>query len=201
MLSRFPRTSFLSTARIAVGQEAIAAIWTIRRPSKRRPCLLRQVACPSNRTLDGEVHHVGLLVANIQWFLTNLADCSRAPMSSGFGLRLQSVVTNKHLCLVPILSSFRAGDAGRIAFATRLPTRAIAGQSSAMCNLYSLTKGPQAIRDFVRATLSDVGNCRAFRHLPAPIAPDRSEGREIDMTLGMPRLSFCSTAGTPIPPS
>ena len=27
-----------------------------------------------------------------------------------------------------------------------------------MCNLYSLTKGPQAIRDFVRATRSDVGN-------------------------------------------
>jgi len=27
-----------------------------------------------------------------------------------------------------------------------------------MCTLYSLTKGPQAIRDFVRATRSDVGN-------------------------------------------
>ena len=27
-----------------------------------------------------------------------------------------------------------------------------------MCNLYSMTKGPQAIRDFARATRSDVGN-------------------------------------------
>jgi hypothetical protein len=27
-----------------------------------------------------------------------------------------------------------------------------------MCNLYSLTRGQQAIRDFVRAVRSDVGN-------------------------------------------
>jgi hypothetical protein len=27
-----------------------------------------------------------------------------------------------------------------------------------MCNLYSITKGPQAIRDFVRAVRNDVGN-------------------------------------------
>ena len=34
-----------------------------------------------------------------------------------------------------------------------------------MCNLYSFTKGPQAIRDFVRATRSDVGN---MPHLEFP---------------------------------
>ena len=42
--------------------------------------------------------------------------------------------------------------------------------SSGMCNLYSLTKGPQAIRDFARAMRGDVGNMPA---LPG-IFPDYS---------------------------
>jgi putative SOS response-associated peptidase YedK len=45
-----------------------------------------------------------------------------------------------------------------------------------MCNLYSLTKGPQAIRDFVRATRSDVGNMplmpEIFPDYTAPIVRD-----------------------------
>src|ERR1700756_3996848 len=60
-----------------------------------------------------------------------------------------------------------------------------------MCNLYSVTKGPQAIRDFVRATHSDVGNMAPmpgiFPDYSAPIVRDRAEGRELVMARwGMP---------------
>ena len=60
-----------------------------------------------------------------------------------------------------------------------------------MCNVYSLTKGPQAIRDFVRATHSDVGNMAPmpgiFPDYSAPIVRDGAEGRELVMARwGMP---------------
>ena len=52
-----------------------------------------------------------------------------------------------------------------------------------MCNLYSLTKGPQAIRDFARAMLGDVGNMPplpgVFPDYSAPIVRNRPEGREL----------------------
>ena len=64
-----------------------------------------------------------------------------------------------------------------------------------MCNLYSLTKGPQAIRDFVRATRSDVGNLPPmpgiFPDYAAPIVRDAAEGRELVMARwGMPSPLF-----------
>jgi putative SOS response-associated peptidase YedK len=63
-----------------------------------------------------------------------------------------------------------------------------------MCNLYSLTKGPQAIRDFARAMLGDVGNMPPlpgiFPDYPAPIVRNRPQGRELTMARwGMPSPS------------
>ena len=60
-----------------------------------------------------------------------------------------------------------------------------------MCNLYSLTKGPQAIRDFTRAMRSGVGNMPPlpgiFPDYPAPIVRNAANGRELVMARwGMP---------------
>jgi putative SOS response-associated peptidase YedK len=60
-----------------------------------------------------------------------------------------------------------------------------------MCNLYSLTKGPQAIRDFTRAMRGDVGNMPPlpgiFPDYFAPIVRNASERRELVMARwGMP---------------
>jgi putative SOS response-associated peptidase YedK len=60
-----------------------------------------------------------------------------------------------------------------------------------MCNLYSLTKGPQAIRDFTRAMFGDVGNMPPlpgiFPDYSAPIVRNRPDGRELVMARwGMP---------------
>jgi putative SOS response-associated peptidase YedK len=60
-----------------------------------------------------------------------------------------------------------------------------------MCNLYSMTKGPQAIRDFARAMRSDVGNLPplpgVFPDYSAPIVRNGSEGRELVLARwGMP---------------
>ena len=49
-----------------------------------------------------------------------------------------------------------------------------------MCNLYSITKGPQAIRDFTRAMRGDVGNMPplpgVFPDYFAPIVRNATEG-------------------------
>ena len=60
-----------------------------------------------------------------------------------------------------------------------------------MCNLYSITKGPQAIRDFTRAIRGDVGNMPpqpgVFPDYFAPIVRNDGEGRELVMARrGMP---------------
>jgi len=60
-----------------------------------------------------------------------------------------------------------------------------------MCNLYSITKGPQAIRDFTRAFRGDVGNMPpqpgVFPDYFAPIVRNDGEGRELVMARwGMP---------------
>ena len=60
-----------------------------------------------------------------------------------------------------------------------------------MCNLYSITKGPQAIRDFTRAMHGDVGNMPprpgVFPDYLAPIVRNGGEGRELVMARwGMP---------------
>jgi putative SOS response-associated peptidase YedK len=64
-----------------------------------------------------------------------------------------------------------------------------------MCNLYSLTKGPQAIRDFARARLGDVGDMPplpgVFPDYLAPILRNASDGRELVMARwGMPSPLF-----------
>ncbi len=64
-----------------------------------------------------------------------------------------------------------------------------------MCNLYSLTKGPQAIRDFTRAMFGDVGNMPPlpgiFPDYSAPIVRNYPEGRELVMARwGMPSPKF-----------
>jgi hypothetical protein len=52
-----------------------------------------------------------------------------------------------------------------------------------MCNLYSMTKGSQAIRDFTHAMRSDGGNLPplpgVFPDYFAPIARNGPEGREL----------------------
>jgi putative SOS response-associated peptidase YedK len=52
-----------------------------------------------------------------------------------------------------------------------------------MCNLYSLTKGPQAIRDFARAMRGDVGNMPPlpgiFPDYSALIVRNHPDGREL----------------------
>jgi putative SOS response-associated peptidase YedK len=61
-----------------------------------------------------------------------------------------------------------------------------------MCNLYSITKGPQAIRDFTRAMRGDVGNMPplpgVFPDYSAPIVRNAPNGeRELTMARwGMP---------------
>ena len=60
-----------------------------------------------------------------------------------------------------------------------------------MCNLYSMTKGPQAIRDFTRAMRSEVGNLPplpgVFPDYSAPIVRNGTEGRELVLARwGMP---------------
>jgi hypothetical protein len=54
-----------------------------------------------------------------------------------------------------------------------------------VCNLYSITKGPQAIRDFTRAMCGDVGNMPplpgVFPDYFAPIVRNGAEGRELVM--------------------
>ena len=64
-----------------------------------------------------------------------------------------------------------------------------------MCNLYSVTKGPQAIRDFARAFRGDVGNMPPmpgiFPDYPAPIVRDGADGRQLVMARwGMPSPVF-----------
>ena len=70
-----------------------------------------------------------------------------------------------------------------------------------MCNLYSLTKGPQAIRDFTRAMRGDVGNMPPlpgiFPDYFAPIVRRSAEGRELVMARwACPRRSSRSKAAT-----
>jgi putative SOS response-associated peptidase YedK len=60
-----------------------------------------------------------------------------------------------------------------------------------MCNLYSITKGPHAIRDFTRAMRADVGNmpplAGIFPDYFAPVVRNSAEGRELVMARwGMP---------------
>src|SRR5579875_1681108 len=60
-----------------------------------------------------------------------------------------------------------------------------------MCNLYSMTKGQQAIREFTRAMHDRTGNLPPlpgiFPDYPAPIVRAQSDGRELLMARwGMP---------------
>ena len=64
-----------------------------------------------------------------------------------------------------------------------------------MCNLYSLTKGQQAIRDLVSVWKDKVGNLPPlpgiFPNYPAPIVTNAPEGRELVMAKwGMPSPAF-----------
>lgn len=64
-----------------------------------------------------------------------------------------------------------------------------------MCNLYSQTKGPQAIRDFVDAATSSVGNMPPqpgiFPDYMAPIVRNTPEGRELAVARwGLPSPAF-----------
>src|SRR5271166_2769301 len=72
-----------------------------------------------------------------------------------------------------------------------------------MCNLYSITKGPQAIRDFARAIRDTTGNLPpipgVFPDYSAPIVRNVVDGeRELTMARwGMPSPVFALTrAGT-----
>src|ERR671927_202249 len=63
-----------------------------------------------------------------------------------------------------------------------------------MCNLYSLTKGPAAIREIARAMdrgLNLPSLPGIFPDYPAPIVRNRAEGRELAMARwGMPSPAF-----------
>ena len=64
-----------------------------------------------------------------------------------------------------------------------------------MCNLYSMTKGQQAIRELSRAMADRTGNLPPlpgiFPDYPAPIVRNTAEGRELAMVRwGMPSPAF-----------
>ncbi|MDN3567134.1 SOS response-associated peptidase [Paeniroseomonas aquatica] len=64
-----------------------------------------------------------------------------------------------------------------------------------MCNLYSITKGQQAIREFTRAMTDRTGNLPplpgVYPDYAAPIVRNRPEGRELAMARwGMPSPAF-----------
>ena len=64
-----------------------------------------------------------------------------------------------------------------------------------MCNLYSITKGQQAIREFTRAMSDRTGNLPplpgVFPDYAAPIARNQPDGRELAMARwGMPSPAF-----------
>jgi len=65
-----------------------------------------------------------------------------------------------------------------------------------MCNLYSVTKGPSAIREFTRAMRSQVGNLEplpgVFPDYPAPIVRTGEDGERelVMMRWGMPSPQF-----------
>ena len=64
-----------------------------------------------------------------------------------------------------------------------------------MCNLYSVTKGQQAIREFTRAVTDKTGNLPplpgVFPDYAAPIVRNTSGGRELAMARwGMPSPVF-----------
>lgn len=51
-----------------------------------------------------------------------------------------------------------------------------------MCNLYNVTKGPQAILDFTRAFVNDAGNLEPgdiYPDYPAPIVRQVGEARTL----------------------
>ena len=54
-----------------------------------------------------------------------------------------------------------------------------------MCNLYSITKGQQAIREFTRAMTNRAGNLPplpgVFPDYAAPIVRNQPDGRELTM--------------------
>jgi putative SOS response-associated peptidase YedK len=65
----------------------------------------------------------------------------------------------------------------------------------ALCNLYALTKGQQAIRDLARAMHDGTGNLPFFPGIypdySAPIVRNSAEGRELVMARwGMPSPAF-----------
>jgi putative SOS response-associated peptidase YedK len=67
-----------------------------------------------------------------------------------------------------------------------------------MCNLYSLTKGQQAIRQLAEVMTDQTGNLPPlpgiFPDYPAPIVRNRHEGRELTMARwGMPSPAFVLT--------
>ena len=64
-----------------------------------------------------------------------------------------------------------------------------------MCNLYSLVKGQQAIRELTEAMLDTTGNLPPmpgiFPDYPAPVVRNRPEGRELALARwGMPSPAF-----------
>ncbi len=68
-------------------------------------------------------------------------------------------------------------------------------QGSAVCNLYSITKGQQAIREFTRAMTDRTGNLPLlpgiFPDYAAPIVRNQPDGRELAMARwGMPSPAF-----------
>jgi putative SOS response-associated peptidase YedK len=69
------------------------------------------------------------------------------------------------------------------------------GAQQSMCNLYSITKGQQAIREFTRAMTDRTGNLPplpgVFPDYSAPIVRNQPEGRELAMARwGMPSPAF-----------
>ena len=73
-----------------------------------------------------------------------------------------------------------------------------------MCNLYSMTKGQQAIRDLTRAMTDRTGNLPPlpgiFPDYQAPIVRNQAGGRELTLARwGMPSPVFALKGATPIP--
>ncbi len=82
-----------------------------------------------------------------------------------------------------------------LGFADHRPRATPQGTGVPMCNLYSITKGQQAIREITRAMVDRTGNMPPlpgiFPDYRAPIVRNQPDGRELTMARwGMPSAAF-----------
>ena len=139
--------------------------------------------------------------------LSRLVEIEAAPPRTRTGRRRRSAAPTRCGAPSPAASARSCPAAGTFADARLAQRRRPVRSSSAalpwparrlghaMCNLYSITKGQQAIREFTRAMSDRTGNLPplpgVFPDYAAPIVRNQPEGRELTMARwGMPSPAF-----------